>query len=168
MRWLSNVFPLGDAREKDQISYRFVDLAKSATGSSFFSYCWKSELSLRKKDTPFLWGEGPDLVIIETGINDVVAPTDFVNHQTGQSYDKDFESLLKQLDSLPSQPAIVILEAASKLLARAQGFHQAAEFSTHLVPSVWMDVPVISAKSALMTPKGSEDAELLGNLFLAE
>ncbi|KAK9894864.1 hypothetical protein P389DRAFT_196942 [Cystobasidium minutum MCA 4210] len=168
MRWLSKTFPLGDPQDKTQVSYRFIDLAKSATGSTFFSYCWQSELVLRKKQTPYLWGEGPDLIIVETGINDVVSPNDFVDTATGQSYARDFESLLWQLKSLPSRPAVVVLDAASKLLEKLQGFNQAAEFTTHLAASVWMDVPVISAKSALMTAAASEELSEAEDLYLAD
>ena len=168
MRWLERTFPLGDAQDKSQVSYRFIDLAKSATGSTFFSYCWQSELALRKKQTPYLWGEGPDLVIVETGINDVVSPTDFSDRTTAQSYAQDFESLLSQLKDLPSRPAIVVLDAASQLLEKLQGFNQAAEFTTHLAAGVWLDVPIISAKSALMTPGGAGDIGETGDLYLAE
>lgn len=168
MRWLSTAFPLGDSQDKAQVSYRFIDLAKSATGSTFFSYCWQSELALRKKQTPYLWGQGPDLVIIETGINDVVSPTDFINKETSQSYERDFESLLQQLKDLPSRPAVVVLDAASKLLEKTQAFYRAAEFSTHLAPSVWLDVPVISAKTALLTLQDSGNAGIAQDLYLAE
>ena len=149
-------------------SHRLLDLSKSATGSSFFSYCWESEVTIRKKAGPFAWGNGPDLVIIETGINDVVIPSDFTTKSTSQSYSKDFESLLLQMKNLPSKPAVIVLEAASKLLAYAQGFHSSAEFASHLVPSVWLDVPVISAKTAFMTPMAGHDMEQLGELFLTE
>ena len=152
----------------DYPSHRFIDLAKSATGSSFFSYCWESELAIRKKTGPFAWGDGPDLVIIETGINDVVLPTDFFAKSTSQSYSTDFESLLLQIKGLPSRPAVVVLDAASKLLSGIQNFHDSAEFATHLVPSVWLDVPVISAKAALSTPVAEKDAEQMGEIFLIE
>lgn len=168
MRWLSKVFPLGDAQDKTQVSYRFIDLAKSATGSTFFNYCWRSELAVRKKQTPYLWGDGPDLVIIETGINDVVFPSDFVAKESTQSYEKDFESLLRQLKDLPSMPAVIVLDAASRLLEKTQGFYQAAEFTTHLAPSVWMDVPIISAKSALLALREKDYTGGLKDLYLAE
>ena len=168
MRWLSSTFPLGDVRDKSQVSYRFIDLAKSATGSTFFSYCWHSELVLRKKRTPYLWGEGPDLVVIETGINDVVSPSDFTDKETRQSYQSDFESLLLQMKSLPSRPAVVVLDAPSRLLQNTQGLHKAAEFTTHLAPSVWLDVPVISGKTALLTPTAKMEMGDLVELYLAE
>lgn len=168
MRWLSNMFPLGSAQDRSQVSYRFIDLAKSATGSAFFSYCWQSELELRKKNTPYYWGEGPDLVIIETGINDVVSPGDFTSKRTRQSYATDFESLLWQVKSLPSRPAVVVLDAPSKLLERTQGFNRAAEFTTHLTPSVWLDVPVISGKTALLTASAKMENGAIEDLYLAE
>lgn len=168
MRWLSSTFPLGDERDSSQVSYRFIDLAKSATGSTFFSYCWHSELVIRKKHTPHLWGEGPDLVIIETGINDVVSPSDFIDKKTSQSYQSDFESLLVHMKSLPSRPAVVVLEAPSRLLQNIQGFQKAPEFTTHLAPSVWLDVPVISGKTALFTPKAKVETGNMEELYLAE
>lgn len=166
MRWLANMFPLD--QHEQQAQYRFIDLAKSATGSTFFSYCWHSELVLRKKHMPSYWGDGPDLIIIETGINDVVSPSDFTTKASSQSYEDDFESLLWQLKSLPSRPAIVVLDAASRLLDKRQALHESAEFTTHLGPSVWLDVPVISAKTGLLIPEGQRDLEKLGDLYLAE
>lgn len=169
MRWLSKALPLGNGADRSQVSYRFIDLAKSATGSVFYSYCWKSELILRRKNTPYIWGEGPDLVIIETGINDVVSLQDFVGEQTSQTYQEDFQSLLQQLKSLPSKPAVVVLDAPSRLLAKTQKFHNAAEFAMHLAPSIWLDVPVISGKMALQTPRASrQQLDDFQDIYLAE
>lgn len=167
MRWLSDTFPLGAASDRSQVTYRFIDLAKSATGSVFYNYCWQSELVLRRKHTPSFWGKGPDLVIIETGINDVVSVADFTSKKTTQSYQADFRSLLWQMKSLPSRPAVVVLDAASRMLAETQAFHNAAEFTMHLAPSIWLDVPVISGKTALLTPQ-AERRQFDQDLYLAE
>lgn len=63
----------------------------------------------------------------------------------------------------------MVLDAASRLLARTQSFHNAAEFAMHLAPSVWLDVPVISGKAAMLTPRAKrEQLNDFQDIYLAE
>ncbi|GAA5965902.1 hypothetical protein JCM3765_006483 [Sporobolomyces pararoseus] len=119
-------------------STRLINGSKSATGSSFFAYCYEEEMNLRGKN--FELGKGPDLVILEYGVNDVY-PHDEVAT-------RDFEKHLRHLRSLPTKPAIIALEAASLLLASTTSFTQNAEY-LHLPAAQFYDVPVLSAKQAL-------------------
>ncbi|GAA6061370.1 hypothetical protein JCM10212_005824 [Sporobolomyces blumeae] len=123
-------------------STRLIDGSKSATGSAFFAYCFEEEMTLRRKNVD--WGKGPDLVLLEFGVNDVY-PHDEVAT-------RDFEKLLRTLRSLPSNPAIVALEAASLLLASTTSFTSNAEY-LHLPAAQFYDVPVLSAKQALFGPQ---------------
>lgn len=124
-------------------SSRLVNVAKSATGSAFFAYCYKEHMELRGKDTPALIGNGPDLVVLEFGVNDVWPQTETAT--------RDFEKLLRTLRTLPSSPAIVILEAASLLLAQTSSFTTNAEY-LHLPAAQFYDIPILSAKQSLFGP----------------
>lgn len=139
---------------------RLINGAKSATGSAFYAYCFEAEMAARGKSDK--WGKGPDLVVLEFGVNDVW-PTDAVAS-------RDFERLLAHLRALPSQPALIVLEAASLLLARTQPATTAAEY-LHLAPAHFHDVPVLSTKHALFgpTPALRPDAHLtMPELFLPD
>lgn len=120
---------------------RLINGAKSATGSAFYAYCFEAEMAARGKSDK--WGKGPDLVVLEFGVNDV--------WPTSPVASRDFERLLTHLRALPSAPALVILEAASLLLARTQPATTAAEY-LHLAPAHFHDVPVLSTKHALFGP----------------
>ncbi|GAA5961170.1 hypothetical protein JCM21900_005887 [Sporobolomyces salmonicolor] len=119
-------------------STKLINGSKSATGSAFFAYCFDEEMSLRRKNVD--WGKGPDLIVLEYGVNDVY-PHDEVAM-------RDFEKLLRTLRSLPSNPALVILEAASLLLASMTSFTSNAEY-LHLPAAQFYDVPILSAKQAI-------------------
>lgn len=122
-------------------SIKVIQGSKSATGSAFFASCFDSEMTLRRKNVD--WGLGPDLVIVETGVNDV--------WPGGEQATRDYENLLRKLRSLPSKPAVVALEAASLLLASTGGMTANAEYD-HLPAAHFYDVPVLSAKHALFGP----------------
>lgn len=122
-------------------STRLINGSKSATGSSFFAYCYEEEMNLRGKNLEL--GKGPDLIILEYGVNDVY-PHDEVAT-------RDFEKHLRALRSLPSRPAVIALEAASLLLASTTSFTSNAEY-LHLPAAQFYDVPVLSAKQALFGP----------------
>lgn len=122
-------------------STRLINGSKSATGSAFFAYCFDEEMTLRRKNLD--WGKGPDLIILETGVNDV--------WPGGQAATRDYEKLLRTLRSMPSNPAIIALEAASLLLASTTGMMANAEYD-HLPAAHFYDVPVLSAKHALFGP----------------
>ncbi|KAL8290379.1 hypothetical protein RQP46_002637 [Phenoliferia psychrophenolica] len=140
---------------------RLINAAKSATGSAFYAYCFEAEMLARGKSAK--WGRGPDLIVLEFGVNDVW-PTSAVAT-------RDFERLLSYLRALPSKPALVILEAASLLLARTQPSTSAAEY-LHLAPAHFHDVPVLSTKHALFGPSPAirPQASLLtiNDLFLPD
>ncbi|GAA5894406.1 SGNH/GDSL hydrolase family protein [Sporobolomyces salmoneus] len=125
-------------------STRLINGSKSATGSSFFAYCYSSEMALRGKNFE-LGSQGPDLIILEYGVNDVY-PHDEIAI-------RDFEKHLRQLKALPSKPAVIVLEAASLLLATTTGFEKNAEY-LHLPPAQFYDVPVLSVKQSLFTGGG--------------
>ncbi|GAA5983649.1 hypothetical protein JCM11641_000920 [Rhodosporidiobolus odoratus] len=122
-------------------SSKLINGSKSATGSAFFAYCFEEEMTLRRKNVD--WGKGPDLVIVESGVNDV--------WPGGEQATRDFERLLRRLRSLPSKPAVIALEAASLLLASTTGATANAEY-THLPAAHFYDVPILSAKQALFGP----------------
>lgn len=122
-------------------STRLINGSKSATGSSFFAYCYDEEMNLRGKNVEL--GKGPDLVILEYGVNDV--------HPHDEVATRDFEKHLRALRSLPTKPAVIVLEAASLLLASTTSFTQNAEY-LHLPAAQFYDVPVLSAKQALFGP----------------
>ncbi|GAA5940836.1 SGNH/GDSL hydrolase family protein [Sporobolomyces koalae] len=141
-------------------STRLINGSKSATGSSFFAYCYEEEMDLRGKN--FELGKGPDLVVLEYGVNDVV-PHDEVAT-------RDFEKHLRALRSLPSRPAVVVLEAASLLLASTTSFTMNAEY-LHLPAAQFYDVPVLSAKQALLgphSPFASTSTLKMQDLFLPD
>ncbi|KAK4054483.1 hypothetical protein OIV83_000977 [Microbotryomycetes sp. JL201] len=125
-------------RHRGQPVTRLINASKSATGSSFFAYCLDEELTARRKNVE--WHKGPDLVIIEVGINDVF-PLD-------ETATRDFERLLRTLREMPSNPAVIALEAASLLLAQTTSTTSNAEY-LHLPAAQFYDVPVLSAKPAL-------------------
>ncbi|GAA5820117.1 hypothetical protein JCM11251_005487 [Rhodosporidiobolus azoricus] len=122
-------------------STKLINGSKSATGSAFFAYCFDEEMTLRRKNVD--WGKGPDLIIIESGVNDV--------WPGGEQATRDFERLLRRLRSLPSDPAIISLEAASLLLASTSSTTANAEYD-HLPAAHYYDVPILSAKHALFGP----------------
>ncbi|KAM0791353.1 hypothetical protein ACM66B_005820 [Microbotryomycetes sp. NB124-2] len=125
-------------RRRGQPVTRLINASKSATGSSFFAYCLEEELTTRRKNVE--WHEGPDLVIVEVGINDVY-PLD-------ETATRDFEKLLRTLREMSSNPAVIVLEAASLLLAQTTPVTSNAEY-LHLPAAQFYDVPVLSAKPAL-------------------
>lgn len=120
---------------------RVINAAKSATGSAFYAHCFEAEMETRGKSQT--WGKGPDMVVLEFGVNDVWPTTEAAT--------KDFEKLLFYLRSLPSKPAVVILEAASLLLAQSSSTMTNAEY-LHLPAAHFHDVPVLSTKHALFGP----------------
>ncbi|GAA6042096.1 hypothetical protein JCM8097_003107 [Rhodosporidiobolus ruineniae] len=122
-------------------STKLINGSKSATGSAFFAYCFDDEMTLRRKDVD--WQLGPDLIIVESGVNDV--------WPGGEQATRDFERLLRRLKSLPSKPAVISLEAASLLLASTSSATTNAEYD-HLPAAHYYDVPVLSAKHALFGP----------------
>ncbi|BGP24792.1 hypothetical protein JCM10295v2_003711 [Rhodotorula toruloides] len=122
-------------------STQLINGSKSATGSAFFAYCFEEEMTLRRKNLD--WGKGPDLVIVESGVNDV--------WPGGEQATRDFEKLLRTLRSLPSRPAVIALEAASLLLASTTSATSNAEYD-HLPAAHFYDVPVLSVKHALFGP----------------
>ncbi|GAA5820689.1 hypothetical protein JCM3770_001453 [Rhodotorula araucariae] len=126
------------ASSRRRPSTKLINGSKSATGSAFFAYCFDEEMTLRRKNVD--WGPGPDLIILETGVNDV--------WPGGERATRDFEKLLRTLRSLPSKPAIIALEAASLLLASTTPMSTNAEYD-HLPAAHFYDVPVLSAKQAL-------------------
>ncbi|GAA5854285.1 hypothetical protein JCM9279_005109 [Rhodotorula babjevae] len=128
----------GAAKGRRRPSTKLINGSKSATGSAFFAFCFDEEMTLRRKNVD--WGLGPDLVILETGVNDV--------WPGGERATRDFEKLLRTLRTLPSQPAVISLEAASLLLASTTSMSSNAEYD-HLPAAHFYDVPVLSAKQAL-------------------
>ncbi|GAA5939997.1 hypothetical protein JCM10213_004904 [Rhodosporidiobolus nylandii] len=122
-------------------STKLINGSKSATGSAFFAYCFEEEMTLRRKNID--WGLGPDLIIVESGVNDV--------WPGGEQATKDFEKLLRRLRSMPSKPAVIALEAASLLLASTTAATANAEYD-HLPAAHFYDVPVLSVKHALFGP----------------
>lgn len=138
-----------------------IDGSRSATGSAFYAYCFEEEMTLRRKKAD--WGKGPDLVVVETGVNDVWPGGEQAMH--------DFERLLRTLKALPSRPAVIALEAASLLLASTSGAHLNPEYQ-HLPPAHYYDVPVLSAKNALFGPSPvrskSGDAGSVDRYFLPD
>ncbi|KAK4056679.1 hypothetical protein OIO90_002231 [Microbotryomycetes sp. JL221] len=147
-------------RRRGQPVTRLINASKSATGSSFYAYCLDQELTVRRKNVE--WHKGPDLVIIEVGINDVW-PLD-------ETATRDFERLLRTLREMASNPAIIVLEAASLLLAQTTPFTSNAEY-LHLPAAQFFDVPVLSVKSALFgsVPALRTDSNLkMEDLFLPD
>ncbi|KAK4698466.1 hypothetical protein P7C70_g7810, partial [Phenoliferia sp. Uapishka_3] len=139
---------------------KIINAAKSATGSAFFAYCLEAEMEVRGKSQS--WGKGPDLIILEFGVNDVWPTTDVAT--------RDFERLLSYLRALPSAPALIILEAASLLLARTLPTTTNAEY-LHIAPAHFHDVPVLSTKNALFGPLSAihQDADFtMSDLFLPD
>lgn len=139
---------------------RLINASKSATGSAFYAYCLEQELTTRRKNVD--WGKGPDLIVIEVGINDVWPLTEVAT--------RDFEKLLRTLRAMPSNPAVIVLEAASLLLAQTTPSTTNAEY-LHLPAAQFYDVPVLSAKQALFGPTMSlrADAGLkIEDLFLPD
>ncbi|KAM0753326.1 hypothetical protein T439DRAFT_323958 [Meredithblackwellia eburnea MCA 4105] len=133
--------PTAPGGRKRPIS-QVINAAKSATGSAYYAYCFDAEMDTRGKRRS--WGPGPDLVVLEFGVNDVWPLTDVAT--------RDFERLIVHLRSLPSRPGIVILEAASLLLAQtAPGPTSTAEY-LHLAPAHFHDIPILSTKQALFGP----------------
>lgn len=126
------------AKGRRRPSTKLINGSKSATGSAFFAFCFDEEMTLRRKNVD--WGLGPDLVLLETGVNDV--------WPGGERATRDFEKLLRTLRTLPSQPAVIALEAASLLLASTTSMASNAEYD-HLPAAHFYDVPVLSAKQAL-------------------
>jgi hypothetical protein len=129
------------SRRVGQPLTRLINASKSATGSAFFAYCFDEEMTVRRKNIE--WGKGPDLVVLEFGVNDV--------WPSGDVATQDFEKLLRTLRAMPSSPAIIILEAASLLLAQTTSFTSNAEY-LHLPAAQFYDVPVLSAKHSLFGP----------------
>ncbi|BGP40191.1 hypothetical protein JCM10449v2_004149 [Rhodotorula kratochvilovae] len=126
------------ASSRRKPSTKLINGSKSATGSAFFAYCFDEEMTLRRKNID--WGLGPDLIVLETGVNDV--------WPGGERATRDFEKLLRTLRSMPSKPAIIALEAASLLLASTTSMSMNAEYD-HLPAAHFYDVPVLSVKQAL-------------------
>ena len=116
---------------------RLINSAKSATGSAFFAYCFEQEMKFRRKSTE--WGTGPDLIILEFGVNDVY-PVD-------EMAQRDFERLLYKLRGMASNPAIIILEAASLFLKDTEGRGSAVDI--HLRAAIAQDVVILSAAKAI-------------------
>lgn len=133
---------------------RLINGARSATGSRFYSYCMHEELATRHKNLET--GSAPDLVILEFGVNDVF-PLD-------ASASADFERLVRQALSLPSRPAVVVLEAASLFLDSTTG--AANVEALHLDVARRYDLPVISARSAFFAPGAKREG--LGAFFLED
>ncbi|GAA5945986.1 hypothetical protein JCM3775_003608 [Rhodotorula graminis] len=128
----------GASKGRRRPSTKLINGSKSATGSAFFAFCFDEEMTLRRKNVD--WGLGPDLVLLETGVNDV--------WPGGERATRDFEKLLRTLRTLPSQPAVIALEAASLLLASTTSMASNAEYD-HLPAAHFYDVPVLSVKQAL-------------------
>lgn len=114
-----------------------INLSQPATGSSYFGYCYPMEVELRSGGR---LGDGPDLVIMEFGINDV--------WPINETAKKDVERLLRRLRGLKSNPAVIILDAASLKLGRTYKTEDNPE-SLHLPAAEFYDIPILSMKSAL-------------------
>lgn len=118
-------------------------------------------MTLRRKNVD--WGKGPDLVVVESGVNDV--------WPGGEQAMRDFERLLRTLKSLPSKPAVIALEAASLLLASTAGAHASPEY-LHLPAAHFYDVPVLSARKLVFRPRAPSDnrpyKRSLAELFLPD
>lgn len=143
--------------------HRLINGSKSATGSSFFAYCYDDEMALRGKLAE-LGPRGPDLVVLEYGVNDVYPLDD--------SATSDFERLVRHLVSLESRPAVVILESASLLLASSSPREQArpAEY-LHLPVAQFYDVPILSVRQSLFggrSPLARGGKLSIKDLFLAD
>lgn len=142
-------------------STRLIDGSRSASGSAFYAYCFEEEMTLRRKNVD--WGKGPDLVVVESGVNDV--------WPGGEQAMRDFERLLRTLKSLPSKPAVIALEAASLLLASTAGAHASPEY-LHLPAAHFYDVPVLSARNLVFRPRAPSDTrpykQSLAELFLPD
>jgi hypothetical protein len=85
-------------------------------------------------------GDGPDLVIMEFGINDV--------WPINETAKKDVERLLRVLRGLPTNPAIIILDAASLKLAQTYQTEENPE-ALHRPAAEFYDIPILSMKSAM-------------------
>lgn len=135
-----------------------INLSQPATGSSYFSYCLPIEKKLRSGGR--LGKKGPDLVILEFGINDVWPINEVAK--------KDVERLLRVLRGGESQPAVIILDAASLKLADTYTTEENPE-SLHLPAATYYDVPVLSVKAAMFGPTFTptpEEATKYNDLFL--
>ncbi|KAK4702193.1 hypothetical protein P7C70_g4033, partial [Phenoliferia sp. Uapishka_3] len=119
-------------------AHALINGAKSATGSAFFFYCFEEEMRHRGFDKT--WGKGPDLIILEFGVNDVWTPED--------STSRDFGRLIAYLRTLPSNPAVITLESASLKTALEFPLPATAEYY-HLPAVHFHDVPLLSTKNAL-------------------
>lgn len=117
-----------------------INLSQPATGTSYFGYCLPIEIELRAQGR---LGKGPDLVILEFGINDVWPINDVAK--------KDVERLLRVLRTMESNPAIIMLDAASLRLAKEYRTEDNPEM-LHLPAATYYDVPILSVKSALFGP----------------
>lgn len=106
------------------------------------------------------WGTGPDLVVLEFGVNDVW-PADL----TAQ---KDFERLLYSLRGMESSPAIIILEATSLFLKDTEGRSSAVEM--HLPAALAQDVVILSAAKAIFDEPDllSHSTTSIPELFLVD
>lgn len=153
--------PRARVQSRRRPSTRLIDGSRSASGSAFYAYCFEEEMTLRRKNVD--WGKGPDLVVVESGVNDV--------WPGGEQAMRDFERLVRTLKSLPSKPAVIALEAASLLLASTAGAHASPEY-LHLPAAHFYDVPVLSARNLVFRPRAPSDSrpykESLAELFLPD
>ncbi|KAH8920210.1 hypothetical protein BT69DRAFT_1299597 [Atractiella rhizophila] len=172
--WPSHV----DRWAKDTLSFKATvyNAAKSATPSSYYAYCLSSELSLQFSSDEFqphhlvsssepdfnaLEQDGPDLVVLEFGINDVYPLTDTAIER--------FERLVRRLKAWSSRPAIVVLETASLFRAAHTPWAKSPEF-LHLPVATFYDVPVLSLKQLLFANPQSllQHFESVDELFLLD
>ncbi|KZV99952.1 hypothetical protein EXIGLDRAFT_831031 [Exidia glandulosa HHB12029] len=113
----------------------YVDGSVGARGSSYFKFCISEHLR-----------QNADFIIIELGINDLLIEEHMIN----------MESILRNVLSFPSKPA-VILTASFSLMDKIQ-----MGADGHLPVAQYYDVPVISLRNALLPiiqryPKKIED-----------
>lgn len=107
----------------------FVAGAKAATDSSYFEWCYPAHI-----------GTDADLVLVELAVND-----DFIPQHFAAS-----ESLLRSLISLPSSPAVLLVDSFALLNARGRAMSlNGGDAHAHL--ALRYDVPSISLRAAALT-----------------
>lgn len=106
----------------------FVDAARPAVDSSFFSWCWTSDVGL-----------DVDLVFLETAVND---------EYTEQSLN-DAEDLLRSILQLQTEPAVVYVDAFALRTQSGRG-GQLNGGDAHAPLSAYYDVPQISLRGPVL------------------
>lgn len=107
----------------------FLNGAKAATDSGYFAWCYPAHIGLE-----------PDLVMIEMAVNDDFSQT---------SIDAT-ETLLRSILSLPTRPAIIMVDSFALLTGRGKAMSlNGGDAHSHL--ALRYDIPQISLRAASLT-----------------